>query len=186
MPGSLASRRALGLLLGCLVAAGFAPTRAAHADFTSGGAPIANTSASLTGNLVGPVGCQAGPGPTCDTISLPGTSGAQAPEDDLADALTRLASTADPAVAADAVTEARAILAGDPLPGRAYSGMGLLNWAPFAKVATVPAAGTVTVNVVRTPQHTLSDTWLLNFEDPSQPYTIRYRVSEAGSAPIGQ
>ena len=36
------------------------------------------------------------------------------------------------------------------------------------------------------PDHALSDAWLLDFEDPTQPYTVRYRVSELGGTPGGE
>ena len=50
----------------------------------------------------------------------------------------------------------------------------------------MPAGGTVEVREVRFPGHALSDAWLLDFEDPAQPYTIRYRVSELGGAAGGE
>jgi len=109
-----------------------------------------------------------------------------APEDDLLAALDALAAAADTTAAAQARGEALAILQGDPLPGRAYSGIPLLNWNAPAKVRTVPAGGEVVVNQVRTPGHTLSDAWLLRFEDPDAPYTIRYRVAELGGTFGGQ
>src|ERR671917_180231 len=90
------------------------------------------------------------------------------------------------ACASAARAEALAILEGTPLPGRVYSGIPLLNWNAPAKVRTVPAGGTVEVREVRFPGHALSDSWLLEFADPSQPYTIRYRVSELGGAAGGE
>ena len=35
---------------------------------------------------------------------------------------------------------------------------------------------------MRFPDHTLSDTWMLEFADPDRPYSIRFRVSELGGA----
>src|SRR4051794_28615311 len=142
MPGRLAMLHArwapLGVAVACLA---LAPAASASLS-THDGASLANTSAALRANVDGTAGCETGPGPRCEVMALPGTSGAQAPEDDLADALSGRAATSAPAVAAHAVGRARAILAGDPVPGRAYSGMGLLNWNVFAKVRTVLAGGT--------------------------------------------
>ena len=50
----------------------------------------------------------------------------------------------------------------------------------------MPAGGTVEIREVRFPDHALSDAWLLDFEDPSQPYTVRYRVSELGGTAGGE
>jgi streptogramin lyase len=100
------------------------------------------------------------------------------PHEDLAQALGALESAADAAAAAAARDEAIAILEGRPLAGRAYSGIPLLNWDAPRKVKTVPAGGTVDVTQVRFGDHVATDTWLLQFEDPAQPFRIRYRISE--------
>src|SRR4051812_22233037 len=189
MPGRPASRHAFRALLGAVLVGGMVFAPAASADLVGhDNATIANTTASLQDNLAGPAGCQSGPAaPTCAQIlATPGTSGVDAPQADRAGALQRLGTTSAPLVAAEPVPWPRAVLAGAPLPRRPSSGMGLLNWHPFDKVRTVGPGDTVTVNVVRTPQRTLSDTWLLDFTDPTQPYTIRYRISDAGGARIGQ
>ena len=140
------------------------------------------------------LGCTglAASGPLCRVLAAPGTPANDdpvalaalgspgSPEDDLAAALARLAAAADADAAEAARREALAILEGRPLPGRPYDGIPLLNWNAPAKVKTVPAGGTVEIREVRFPDHSLSDAWLLDFEDPSQPYTVRYRVSELG------
>jgi virginiamycin B lyase len=109
-----------------------------------------------------------------------GTGDTGSPEDDLAEALDLLGSAPDAAAAAAARTRALAILEGDPIPRKAYSGLPLLNWNAPAKVKTVPPGGGVTVNEVRFGDHVLSDTWLLDFADPDEPFTITYRVAEVG------
>ena len=145
-------------------------------------------------------GCAGGKGPGCRPLAEP-----VSPEDDPADVLTELGSSASPVDdleaairrlgAADASTreraaaaraEALAILEGTPLDGRVYSGIPLLNWNAPAKVKTVPAGGTVEVREVRYPDHAVSDTWLLEFDDPTKPYTLRFRISELGGTTGGE
>src|SRR6202011_675364 len=94
-------------------------------------------------------------------LSLLGSPGT--PEDDLRNALDALAGAADTATASSALQQALDILEGNPLPTKAYSGIPLLNWNVAAKVKTVPAGGTVTVNQVRFGERILTDTWLLRF-----------------------
>ena len=155
--------------------------------------PAAAADRSVATPLVGAPGCAAGvAGPGCLVLADPQTPGdddaaalaalapTDSPEDDLDDALRRLAAAADADAAAAGRADALAILEGTPLPGRPYSGIPLLNWNAPAKVKTVPAGGTVDVREVRFPGHSMSDAWLLRFEDPSQPYTVRYRISELG------
>lgn len=111
------------------------------------------------------------------------------PEEDLSEALATLATTAVPAIAEGARTRAVAILTGTPVADAAYSGIGLLNDNPTPathKVKTVSANGTVVVNIVRFGEHQISDTWQLNFADPSQPFTIDYRVTELGGTDGGE
>src|SRR5436309_1745523 len=115
-----------------------------------------------------------------DGTPAPGTGDTDSPEDDLARPLGDLAGAPDAAAAANARTLALAILEGDPIPRKPYSGIPLLNWNAPAKVQTVPAGGNVTVNEVRFGDHILSDTWLLDFADPDAPFTITYRVAELG------
>src|SRR3954464_3930733 len=108
------------------------------------------------------------------------------PENDLASALDAMASAASASEAEDARRRAVDILEGNPIAKRAYSGIPLLNWNPPSKVKTVPAGGTVTITQVRWGEHMVSDTWLLEFADPDQPFKIRYRVAELGTAFGGQ
>jgi hypothetical protein len=106
------------------------------------------------------------------------------PESDLAAALDSMGAAAaanDRAKAASARNLAVDILEGNPIGGKAYSGMPLLNWNSPAKVKNVPAGGNVVVREVRWDEHALSDTWLLSFDDPNQPYTITFRIAELGT-----
>ncbi|HMC52098.1 MAG TPA: hypothetical protein VKI64_05000, partial [Acidimicrobiales bacterium] len=107
------------------------------------------------------------------------------PTDDLRDALQALAAATDSATASTARQQAIDILEGNPLPGRPYSGMPLLSWNLATKVKTVPAGGAVVVNEVRFGQQVLSDTWLLQFADPTRPFSITYRVADL-SQPAGE
>jgi virginiamycin B lyase len=107
------------------------------------------------------------------------------PESDLAAALDTMANAADTTAANDARLRALAILDGTPIAGKAYSGIPLLNWNVPTKVKTVPAGGNVTVTEVRFGEHSLSDTALLQFDDPNLPFTITYRVSELGLSTFG-
>src|SRR5918997_360259 len=102
-----------------------------------------------------------------DAAALAALGSPSSPEEDLAAALGRMAAAPDADAADDARREALAILAGEPLPGRVYDGIPLLNWNAPAKVKTVPAGGTVEVREVRFPDHAVSDAWLLFFEDPA-------------------
>jgi streptogramin lyase len=104
------------------------------------------------------------------------------PQDDLEDALDALASAPDSGAAAAARQLALDVLEGNPLAGRVYSGIPLLNWNVPARVKTVPAGGVVTVTEVRFATRAISDTALLQFADPDQPFTINYRVAELGSS----
>ena len=107
------------------------------------------------------------------------------PADDLRDALNTLATATDGASASAARQLAIDILEGNPVPGRPYSGMPLLNWNLPAKVKTVPAGGVVVVNEVRFGQEVLSDTWLLQFADPAKPFSITYRSADLNQ-PAGE
>ncbi|MGI8780882.1 MAG: hypothetical protein ACR2L8_12100 [Solirubrobacteraceae bacterium] len=154
--------------------------------------------AGAEAEVVGELGCAGGAGERCRPLADPctpaddsgtalaGLGSPGAPVDDLAAALERLAVAGDPVVADAAQAEALAILEGAPLARRAYSGIPLLNWNAPAKLRTVPAGGTVEIREVRFPDHAISDTWLLEFADPSQPYTIRYRVAELGGVAGGE
>ena len=173
---------ALGSRVTPLVTAAAALAAAAAPAWAVGGFPgIANTGAGDPGAQL------AAPPALTQPLTLPfdgtpaaGTGDTTSPEDDLADALDTLATAPTPATATAARTLALAILEGDPLPRKAYSGIPLLNWNAPAKVQTVPAGGNVTVTEVRFGDHILSDTWLLEFADPNTPFTITYRVAEVG------
>jgi streptogramin lyase len=121
--------------------------------------------------------------PAADDPATLGDPGS--PEDDLDAALAQLASTPDVASATAARKLALDILEGNPLAGKAYSGIPLLNWNLPAKAQTVPAGGNVTVREVRFGDHAISDTALLDFADPSKPFTITYRVAELGPSASG-
>src|SRR5262249_22804012 len=88
----------------------------------------------------------AAPQSVAEKLALPsdgtpaaGTGDTGSPEDDLAQTLDDLSAAPDAAIAASARTLALSILEGDPIPGKAYSGLPLLNWNAPAKVKTVPA-----------------------------------------------
>jgi hypothetical protein len=199
MPSRRLTARRTGLAL-ALGAALLVPSTATAALSDSGGRLIAGTDwSSPSAQLAAASSCAdtfaaarcvklAEPGsPEDDPAEARAALGRSgAPEDDLLAALDALADAPDVAAAVRARDEALAILEGTPLPGRAYSGIPLLNWNAPAKVKSVPAGGEVTVTQVRTPAHTLSDTWLLRFEDPRQSYTVRYRLSELGGTFGGQ
>ena len=105
------------------------------------------------------------------------------PEDDLQRALATMASASTADAAGAARQQALDILEGNDSPAlakRAYRGIGLLNWK--VKAQRVAAGGTVTIRQVRWGEHLVSDTWLLDFADPSSPYAIRYEVVELGAA----
>src|SRR5262249_50663359 len=115
-----------------------------------------------------------------DGMPAAGTGDTGSPEDDLAQALDDMSAAPDVPTSASPRALALSILEGDPIPGKAYSGLPLLNWNAPAKVKTVPAGGNVTVTEVRFGDHVLSDTWLLDFADPNAPFTITYKVAELG------
>jgi streptogramin lyase len=155
------------------------------------GNTIANTStASPTAQLAGaPQTAQLLASPQDPSINDPGTlaklGSPTSPEEDLSAALAQIGSTTDTATAGKARQLALDILEGNAIPGKPYSGLPLLNWNVPARVQTVPAGGTVTIREVRFGQHVLTDTWLLQFADPTQPFSITYRVSELGAGTIG-
>lgn len=197
LPRLLPRTRLIGVAVGALL---LAPATASAALTDSSGRVVPGTDwSSPAAQLLEPPSCvEPGTAPRCERLAEPGSpdddsadaraalASSGAPEDDLHEALDALAAAADAASAIRARDEALAILEGRPLPGRAYSGIPLLNWNAPAKVKAVPAGGEVTVTQVRTPAHTLSDAWLLSFEDPDQPYTVRYRLSELGGTFGGQ
>jgi streptogramin lyase len=110
-------------------------------------------------------------------LGSPGT-----PENDLAQALQDLAGAGTTDAVATARKLALDILEGNPLAGKAYSGLPLLNWNAPQKIKPVPPGGNVDVREVRYGQHILTDTWLLDVADPAQPFTVTYHVAELGNA----
>ena len=100
------------------------------------------------------------------------------PEEDLTDAIDALATAPDAASATAARQRALDILEGNPIAGKSYSGIPLLNWNLPEKVKTVPAGGTVSITEVRAGDAVLSDTWLLKFQDPTKPFSIDYHLAD--------
>ena len=180
-------RRALVAIAGTMLAIGTGAS-AASAMTDLNGQPIANTSNPQGQVVGGPTVVQklADPAtPNDDSPSALAALGSPGdPEDDLADALDAMgaaASSGNRSAAASARSLAINILEGNPIANKAYSGMPLLNWNSPAKVKNVPAGGNVVVREVRFGEHALSDTWLLSFDDPNQPYTITFRITEVGT-----
>src|SRR3954453_1614038 len=180
-------RRALVAVAGALLAFGTSAS-AASALTDPSGQHITNTGnpqAQLVGgpSIVQKLYNPATPGDdNPSTLSSLGDLGD--PESDLGDALDSMGAAAaagDRTGAANARTLAINILEGNPIARKAYSGMPLLNWNSPAKIKNVPAGGNVVVREVRFGETALSDTWLLSFDDPSQPYTITFRISELGT-----
>src|SRR4051812_35306892 len=180
-------RRALVAVAGTLLAFGTSVSAASALNDTSG-QHITNTGnpqAQLVGgpSIVQKLYNPATPGDdNPSTLSSLGDLGD--PESDLGDALDSMGAAAaagDRTGAANARTLAINILEGNPIAKKAYSGMPLLNWNAPAKIKNVPAGGNVVVREVRFGETALSDTWLLSFDDPSQPYTITFRISEVGT-----
>lgn len=173
------------VVAGGLVLVAGATQAAAISDLS--GKPIPNTStASMTAQVTG--------GPVIDTkLGVPfaggplaGVSSPATPEQDLLDALTAIETAPDTPTAEAARTKAVAILRGAPVPGAIYSGIPLINAFDAAKTKTVPPGGTVTVTTVRWGEHQITDTARLNFQSPTQPYSITYRIAEIGGAEGGE
>jgi hypothetical protein len=179
-------RRALVAVAGSLLAFG-ATASAAMAMTDLSGAAIPNTSNPQAQVVGGPSIVQklATPSTPADDGAALASLGSQGnPEDDLGSALDTMSAAAaagDKTTAANARQLAINILEGNPVAGKAYSGMPLLNWNSPAKVKNVPAGGNVVVREVRFGETALSDTWLLSFDDPNQPYTITFRITELGT-----
>ena len=154
------------------------------------GNPVPNTSiasptAQQSGSTV--VGTLLG---TPFSLPRPASVGSpNSPEEDLAKILTSLGTETDVTVANTLRQRAIDILEGNPVADAAYSGIGLLNdnANPVAhKVKTVPANGTVVVKIVRFGEHEISDTWQLDFADPTKPFSIDYQVTELAGAEGGE
>jgi streptogramin lyase len=146
-----------------------------------------------TSQLVGPPAVTAKRfEPSLASLPSLGLGSTASPEDDLAAALEALAATRpdDTSGAEEAVRRALGILDGAGAPAvpddRAYQGMPLLNWNMAQRVKRVPAEGNVDVREVRFGDHAMLDTWLLDFEDPTKPFTITWHISEVGSSFGGQ
>lgn len=180
--------RGLAVLATSLFALGaLAPSAGARLT-DIGGQAIPNTGNPQAQQVGGPTVLQ-----KLGTPSTPGDDNPSAlaalgspgdPETDLGSALDSMGAAAaanDRAKATSARQLALDILEGNSIPNKAYSGMPLLNWNSPAKVKSVPAGGNVVVREVRWDEHALSDTWLLSFDDPNQPYTITFRISELGT-----
>src|SRR3954447_18663755 len=150
MTGRSAPLRACRVLLGALAVAAGCFTGTASAQFVDHAQqPIPNSTASADANIApgGLPGCRDGVvGAGCRLLAepsvdpVPATIGSpNAPEDDLAAALSDLQGATTGADADAAAARARAILVGARVAGRAYSGIPLLNWNARTKVQTVPA-----------------------------------------------
>ena len=176
----------IAALAALAIAATGGSARAALTD--TAGVPVPNTAAGA--QLTSAPSCAGAATGACRRLALAATPGddpaaalarlwsPRGPQEDLASALDALGTAGTASAAAAARDEALAILEGRALPGRAYDGNPLLNWDAPRRVRTVPAGGTVDVTEVRFGDHVASDTWLLRFEDPSRPFSIRYHVSE--------
>src|SRR3954447_22708115 len=180
--------RGLAALATSLFAFGaLAPVASARLD-DLGGQPIPNTGnpqAQLVGgpSVVQKLGTPATPGDdNPNALAALGSPGD--PEADLVAALDSMGAAAaanNRSAAASARTLAINILEGNPIGGKAYSGMPLLNWNSPAKIKNVPAGGNVVVREGRWGEHALSDTWLLSFDNPNQTYSITFRIAELGT-----
>src|SRR3954452_11601067 len=115
-----------------------------------------------------------------DPLALDALGSSATPEDDLGAALDALRDASSAVEAQDARRRALDILLGNPISGKAYSGMPLLNWDVPRKVKDVPPGGDVRVRQVRFGDTVLSDTSMLRFEDPDQPFTITYEIAVLG------
>src|SRR5947209_4602618 len=180
-------RRALVAVVSSLLALG-ATASAASAMTDLNDNAIPNTSNPQAQVVGGPTIVQKLATPTTPNDDDPNTLaqlGSQGnPEDDLGNALDTMGAAAaagNTSAAANARQLAIDILEGNPIANKAYSGLPLLNWNSPAKVKSVPAGGNVVVREVRFGEKALSDTWLLSFDDPSQPYTITFRITELGT-----
>ncbi|MDQ2911271.1 MAG: hypothetical protein M3R39_09705, partial [Actinomycetota bacterium] len=190
---SLTSKLLVALLVATVLLCASAAPAFSLVDLAGNPVPntaTSSTSAQLAGSptLLTKLADAASPADD-DPLVLAQLGSPNSPEDDLAgalDALGAAATAGDAAAAAAARQLALDILEGNPIAKKAYSGIPLLNWNSPAKVKTVPAGGNVIVNVVRFGQHIVSDTWLLSFTDPSQPFTITYRVAVLSAAFGGQ
>src|SRR3954452_22961941 len=181
--------RTLAALASSLFALGaVAPAANAARLLDIGGQALPNTGNTQAQQLSGPtvvqkLGTPATPGDD-NPAALAALGSPGDPETDLASALDAMGAAAaanDRAKATSARNLAIDILEGNPIGGKAYSGMPLLNWNSPAKVKSVPAGGNVVVREVRFGETALSDTWLLSFDDPNQPYTITFRITELGT-----
>ena len=185
---SAAGALAIAALLVC------AGPAAARSLTDSLGDEIVNTSSDTpTSQLAGPPVVTAKRfEPSLAFLPSLGLGSTASPEDDLAAALDSLAAIRpdDTTGAEQAVSRALGVLDGSGAPAvpddRAYQGMPLLNWNMAQRVRRVPAEGNVDVREVRFGDHAMLDTWLLDFEDATKPFTITWHISEVGSSFGGQ
>src|SRR4051812_3460078 len=185
LTAKLVTAAALGLGLLAPAAGAQIPNTGAGADPVSGFGHVTGSPSVLPDRLL------ASPFDPADStpaeVAAAGALWSDAtPENDLGEALDAMASAGSASAAAAARDRALDILEGNPIAKKAYSGIPLLNWNAPAKVKTVPAGGTVTVTQVHWGEHVITDTWLLDFADPSLPFKIRYRVAELGVAVGGE
>src|SRR3954452_19524255 len=181
--------RTLAALASSLFALGaVAPAANAARLLDIGGQALPNTGNTQAQQLSGPSVVTKLGTPTTPGDDNPGALAALGspgdPETDLTAALDSMGAAAaanDRAKASAARNLAIDILEGNPIGDKAYSGMPLLNWNSPAKVKSVPANGNVVVREVRWDEHALSDTWQLSFDNPNQPYTITFRITELGT-----
>src|SRR3954454_20922415 len=125
--------------------------------------------------------------PGDDDPAVLGTLGSSAtPGDDPGAALRALRDASSVSDAQAARRRALDILLGNPISRKAYSGMPLLNWDVPRKVKDVPPGGDVRVKEVRFGDTVLTDTALLRFQDPNQPFTITYEIAELGPGSPGE
>src|SRR3954452_15497840 len=121
-----------------------------------------------------------------DPLALDALGSSATPEDDLGAALDALRDASSATEAQDARRRALDILLGNPISGKAYSGMPLLNWDVPRKVKDVPPGGDVRVRQVRFGDTVLSDTSMLRFAAPDQPFTITYEIAVLGPGSPGE
>src|SRR5437660_7053531 len=158
-----------------------------HAGNEIAATSTAGTAAQLAGGptLTQMLFSPASPGDD-DPAALAALGSSATPEDDLGAALDALRDASSVSDAQAARRRALDILVGNPIAGKAYSGMPLLNWDVPSKIKDVPPGGDVQVRALRFGDSVLTDTALLRFADPNQPFTITYRIADLGPGPDGE
>jgi len=107
---------------------------------------------------------------------------AMSPDEDIVAALNGLASASTASDAAHWRQLAIDVLEGNPIVGKAYSGIPLLAWNPASKEKAVAANSATTVTEIRFGDRAISDTSLLNFADPNGAFSLTYRLAELGGS----